>query len=98
MKMLQLIDVTMLHMKDFKHVIKELTICINKGDKVAIIGDEGNGKSTLLKFLANPALIEDYIKVEGKITDSFQTRIYLPQLFEEDTTQTLSDYFFQMII
>ncbi|MDO4667324.1 MAG: ATP-binding cassette domain-containing protein [Streptococcus sp.] len=92
--MLQLIDVTMLHVKDFKPVIKELTICINKGDKVAIIGDEGNGKSTLLKFLANPALIEDYIKVEGKITDSFQTRIYLPQLFEEDTTQTLSDYFF----
>ena len=66
MKMLQLIDVTMLHVKDFKHVIKELTICINKGDKVAIIGDEGNGKSTLLKFLANPALMKTTLKLKVK--------------------------------
>ncbi|MEE1313734.1 MAG: ATP-binding cassette domain-containing protein [Lachnospiraceae bacterium] len=32
--------------------IKNVSFCLNEGDKAAIIGEEGNGKSTMLKEIA----------------------------------------------
>ena len=34
-----------------RYLIKSLTLNLNKNDKLAIIGEEGNGKSTLLKCI-----------------------------------------------
>ena len=34
-----------------KYLIQNLSFTLNKKDKLAIIGEEGNGKSTLLKSL-----------------------------------------------
>ena len=42
-----------------RYLIKSLSFTLNKGDKLAIIGEEGNGKSTLLKSLLG---ICDYAK------------------------------------
>ena len=34
-----------------KYLIRNLSLSLNNGDKLAIIGEEGNGKSTLLKLM-----------------------------------------------
>lgn len=41
----------MYHLRDLAELIKDLNVVINSGEKVAIIGDEGTGKSTLLRYL-----------------------------------------------
>ena len=47
----------MLEIKDLtisisdRYLIKNLNLILNNGDKLAIIGEEGNGKSTLLKSI-----------------------------------------------
>ena len=47
----------MLEIKDLtisisdRYLIKNLNLILNSGDKLAIIGEEGNGKSTLLKSI-----------------------------------------------
>lgn len=46
------------------YLIKNLSFTLNKGDKLAIIGEEGNGKSTLLKSLLG---ICDYATSKGNI-------------------------------
>lgn len=46
------------------YLIKNLSFTLNKGDKLAIIGEEGNGKSTLLKSLLG---ICDYATLKGNI-------------------------------
>ena len=49
--MLQIKNLSMNHTKD-SHVLSEnLSFVLNEGEKAAIIGEEGNGKSTLLKLL-----------------------------------------------
>ncbi len=49
-----------------RKLIDNLTFALNSGDKLAIIGEEGNGKSTLLKAIANKSI--EYCKISGKIT------------------------------
>jgi len=48
-------------------LVENLTLTVNKGDKLAIIGEEGNGKSTILKAIFNKGLITDYCMVSGLI-------------------------------
>ena len=61
-----------------KKVIENLSFNLNKGDKLAIIGEEGNGKTTLLKAIYDKSLI-DYGEVTG-IVDKKNNKIgYLKQ-------------------
>lgn len=41
---------------------------IQKTDRIAIIGEEGKGKSTLLKAIYDMNLILDYVNIQGLIT------------------------------
>ena len=49
--MLQIRDLTVTMKKDLRDLLRGFTFALNPGDKAAIIGEEGNGKSTLLKAL-----------------------------------------------
>ena len=67
-----------------KDLINDITLYINEGDKIGVIGINGTGKSTLLKILAG---IEE--ADSGSITKKQGDRIiYLPQNpeFNENTT------------
>jgi ATPase subunit of ABC transporter with duplicated ATPase domains len=66
--------------KNESTLIENLSFSLNKGDKLCIIGEEGNGKSTLLKVLAGLDL--DYITYSGHI-EIKEKLGYLPQLLEE---------------
>ena len=67
-----------------KVLLKDISLGINEGEKIGIIGVNGTGKSTLLKIIAG-AEIPD----EGNITKANRVRIeYLPQNpdYNEDFT------------
>ena len=56
--MLQIKNITLTHKKDLTTLVEKLSFALASGDRAAIIGEEGNGKSTLLKLLYDPSLIE----------------------------------------
>ena len=58
-------------------LLKDFSFTLNKGDKIALIGEEGNGKSTLLKIMAGED-VSDYVTVEGEIYTRDKVA-YLPQ-------------------
>ena len=77
--MLQIKNLSMNHTKD-SHVLSEnLSFVLNEGEKAAVIGEEGNGKSTLLKFIYDPELVEDYIEYSGEIIRGGAVFGYLAQ-------------------
>lgn len=93
--MLQIRHLTITHLKDLKDLISDLSLTVNAGDKAGIIGEEGNGKSTLLKLLMNDTLVSDYVSYRGKIQKSYSHYAYLPQTLPKNERRlSLNDYFF----
>lgn len=67
MCMLQIKNLSITHLKDNRVLLNQFNLTINPGDKAAIIGEEGNGKSTLLKLIYDETMIEDYIEYSGEM-------------------------------
>lgn len=78
---------------DDKIIIAHLDLTINKSDKLAIIGEEGNGKSTLLKAIMG---IADYATLKGSIISHNQKIAYLKQFLDaEDRTKNVYRFLFE---
>lgn len=86
--MLQIKHLTIRHKKDYRILLEDFSLNLNPGDKCALIGEEGNGKSTLLKLLYAPALAEDYVEYEGEILCAGERFGYLPQELPETLRQS----------
>ena len=82
--MLNLIDV-IIRNQNGEILVEKLNLQIHNGDKIGIIGEEGNGKSTLLKAIVNPSWIQDYAGIEGKIIKSDKLKVgYFAQGLEAE--------------
>lgn len=77
--MLQVKNLTIVHKKDLTPLVEGLSFTLAPGARAAVIGEEGNGKSTLLKLLYDPALIEEYAEWSGEITGGGLHKGYLAQ-------------------
>ena len=85
--MLQIQNLTLIHQKDLRTIVQNFSFSLQPGDRAVIIGEEGNGKSTLLKWIVDPALVEDYASgADGCAAERAGQRIstglllgYLPQ-------------------
>ena len=76
-----------------KVLIENLNFTLSSGDKLAIIGDEGTGKSTLLKAILRNL---DSSWVHGKIKYSAKQIGYLKQSLDgEDENMLVYDYLFE---
>lgn len=96
--MLQVEHLSLIHRRDLRHLVEDVSFVLNPGDKLAIIGEEGNGKSVLLKALMQDPSILDYIELEGTVVNSVDHFSYLPQSLEgEVLDQPLQAYFFQSL-
>ncbi|MBF0777831.1 ATP-binding cassette domain-containing protein [Streptococcus cuniculi] len=93
--MLHITHLTMTHEKDLTNLITDLSLVINKGDKVALIGEEGNGKSSLLKWMMREESVSSYIQFKGQIKRDFVQYSYIPQHLPPELGElSLHDYFF----
>ena len=71
-------NLTLTHLKDLTPLVENLSFTLRSGERMALIGEEGNGKSTLLRVLAGDDTVREYIGVSGKITLG-GCAAYLPQ-------------------
>lgn len=91
--MLQIKNLTLTHKYDLRVILKDFHLVLNLGDKAVIIGEEGNGKSTLLKWIFQPELAGDYVEAEGERIVHGEKLGYLPQeLPEEDREKTIYEF------
>ncbi len=77
--MLQIRNLNLSMKKDLRDLIRDLTFSLGPRDKAAVIGEEGNGKSTLLKLLYDESLVEGYAEWSGEIHRENMVFGYLPQ-------------------
>lgn len=91
----------MLHTKNLTLTIRgtnrvllpDLSFTLKPGDKTAVIGEEGNGKSTLLRVLHDPGQAAAFVQIEGGLHKEAEVTGYLPQQIPEEilsqTTETI---------
>lgn len=85
-------------LKDMRTLIEDLSFSVQPGERLALIGEEGNGKSTILKAIAQPHILKDYVKMTGEISTAGEMIAYLPQLRDPVLMEkTTEDYFNQMV-
>lgn len=92
--MMEINNLTIIKKKDNRTLVENFNFILHKGDKVAIIGEEGNGKSTLLKAIYNRSLIEDYCNIKGRINSNGYKIGYLEQFLSDETqNEEVMNYF-----
>ena len=76
-------NLTLTHKADGRVLVRDFSFTPRRGEHVAIIGEEGNGKSTLLRLLHDPALVADYASWSGTVSKGSgadrSVTAYLPQ-------------------
>lgn len=92
--MLQIKKLNLTHKKDLRVILDDFNLVLNDGDKAVIIGEEGNGKSTLMKWIYDPSLIENYIEADGERVMGNERLGYLPQeMPDEDKKKPYTSIF-----
>ncbi len=76
--LLQIEHLTITHRKDLRVLVEDFSLVLNHGDRAVIVGEEGNGKSTLLRWIYDPRSVEDYADCEGRRSGRAALG-YLPQ-------------------
>jgi ATPase subunit of ABC transporter with duplicated ATPase domains len=90
--MLILRNVTIRSRKDDRLLVDDLSFTLHAGERAALIGEEGNGKSTLLKWIFDPKIVEGYAEASGQCVVDGKLG-YLPQeLPGEDTDLPVCAY------
>ena len=91
--MLELQNVTIRMKNEDRTLVDGFSLTLDRGDRAVLIGEEGNGKSTLLKFILDPILIEPYCTWSGRAVPGGKAG-YLPQSMDESLYGvTLAEYF-----
>lgn len=90
--MLQIQNLSITQKKDDRVLVEDLSFVINNGEKAALIGEEGNGKSTVLKWIAKLPEVHEYANISGSMV-CYHVIGYLPQeLRPEEAVLSVADY------
>lgn len=81
--MLTIKSLSLIQSKDLRVLLEDFHFSLQPGEKIALIGEEGNGKSSLLKAIAVPEALKEYMEVRGEIHVAGETIGYLPQAPDE---------------
>ena len=96
--MLTIKDLTINLREDDRVIIKDLDFVLNDGDKIGLIGEEGNGKSLLLKAIVNSKELESYCDISGDIYKTNEIIAYLSQSLDKKYySLTTNEYFYKHI-
>lgn len=92
--MLQIKNLTITHRKDLRVILDNFNMVLNPGDKAVIIGEEGDGKSTLIRWIYDPELVDSYAECDGERIMGSERMGFLPQeLPAVDREKTLYEFF-----
>lgn len=92
--MLEFNKVSITLKKDDRPIIKDFTFTLRPKEKIAIIGEEGNGKSTLLKLVTDKNAVMEYATVTGQVNTHNLHVGYLEQSLQDNWKEsTVMDYF-----
>ncbi len=90
--MLIINDLTLTLKGNGRKIVDGLSITLSRGDKIAVIGEEGDGKSTLMRHLYDGRLTADYITATGSVIMRGAVG-YMPQFASEtDGNTAVCDY------
>lgn len=67
------------------HLLKNSSIAIERGDKIALIGANGKGKSTLLRIIAGTEMVSGQVEAGHNVITSFFAQHQLESLNVENT-------------
>ena len=90
--MLQVNHLTLIHRRDLRTLVEDFSFVLHQGDKAAVIGEEGNGKSTLLQWIYDPKRIEGYCQYSGHVTKEGSVGYLAQELSEAERTMSIYDY------
>ena len=77
-----------------RKLLENVNFIANDGDKIAVIGEEGNGKTTLLKIIYNRKVMEKNFIITGTIVTNSNNIGYLEQMPDSGWNNLTSvDYF-----
>ena len=94
--MLQAIDLTITLNQNLRVLLERFTFTLQPGDRAVIIGEEGNGKSTLLALLYDEALVRDYASYTGSIRrDGMRLGYLYQELPAAALGQTVYEYLYE---
>lgn len=82
--MLQIKNLDINLIKDGRLLLKDFDLALNMGDKIGLIGEEGNGKSILLKTITYREDVEKYANISGWIYKKGEKIAYLPQSLDDN--------------
>ena len=92
--MMKLTNISLMEEKSGRYLIQNLSLVINDTTKLAIIGEEGNGKSSLLHVLRKRPDVIPYLQVTGDMESSYENIGYLNQtLTVSDQNMTVAELF-----
>ncbi|MFU0828717.1 MAG: ABC transporter domain-containing protein [Lachnoclostridium sp.] len=91
--MLDIKNVTISKKEDGRFLIKDFNFTLNIGDKVAIIGEEGNGKSTLIKFIYQKSLLDQYCDYTGQVLGNIKIGYLAQEMEEKWLDKTVEEFF-----
>ena len=77
--MLTVRQLNILHRRDARPLIRDLSFTLSGTERLAVIGEEGNGKSALLKAIACPASLASWATVSGHVHAQGESIGYLAQ-------------------
>ena len=80
--MLSIKNLTIHLVSDLRTVIENFSFSLENKMKVCIIGEEGNGKSSILKAIVDDEGLKEYAEISGEINKKNEVIGYLPQILE----------------
>ena len=90
--MLTVQHLTIHHARDLRPLIRDLSFTLSGTERLAVIGEEGDGKSTLLQAIACPEKLEDWAEMTGSIRLNGEKLGYLAQETPDLEGLTAYDY------
>lgn len=77
--MITIQDLTIVLTKSGRKLLDNFSLSLSEGEKAVLISEEGNGKSTFLKLLYDPSLVESYCEYSGSFENHREKPGYLAQ-------------------
>ena len=91
--MLTVRNLTIVHKKDLTALLENLSFTVSPGERIAVIGEEGNGKSTLLRAVMGDPSIHAYCEISGQILNTFSCGFLPQELPEGKRAMSAYDFF-----